>query len=686
LSTTLRRITRASLHSAGAAVIASAVLVPLASTAPAHAASPVVYVAEGGSDVGDCGAATSACATVTYALTKVSAAGTVKVGGTIYDNVVVPDSLPGLTISGADAPAGSPAVIDGGGTARVMSANKPLTVDHLTIRNGKTTGNGGGIFAGDDLTVLNSTLTGNTGVSGGSIYGWYSDVVIIDSTITTSSSTTAGFGGGAVFDGYGSVSVIRSTLAGNKAPSGGGGAVYMYDVAPLSVVDSTISGNTATNAGGGLSGRYITVVNSTIANNTASFGGAISNVSGTSSVIASTISGNSAGAINTVNGTTRIGATILGSGAGGSMCSGSGGSFVSGGYNLVADSSCGFTSTGDLQGQDPSLGALQNNGGPTLTQRPSAASPAVNRIPIGTVINGVQVCEREDQRGVPGPVTGATACAAGAVEPAGVPQAPLLVTSTEGDVLTPLTLTASGGTAGGALSYQASDGTASGCAVSGSPAELSAETAGTCLVTATKAADGVYDAVSSVPTTVTLAKAVQAALHLVTVAGTVGTPLALRISGGSGTGAVGFAVIGGTGCSLSRTPPYTLTAGTAGTCVVRATKAADARYDGAVSAAQTVRFSATVPGTVRRLKVTGKASAKRRSVTWQAPASLGGTRITGYRVVVVKGSRTVFKATVTTTRIILRSAKLHHGRFTVRVQALNGVGPGRAVAARFTVR
>jgi hypothetical protein len=84
----------------------------------------------------------------------------------------------------------------------------------------------------------------------------------------------------------------------------------------------------------------------------------------------------------------------------------------------------------------------------------------------------------------------------------GTPQAALTVTSVTGHVGTPLTLTTSGGSGTGAVSYTVASGTASGCAVSGT--SLTATSTGTCIVTATKAADSTYLSVSSAATTVTL--------------------------------------------------------------------------------------------------------------------------------------------------------------------------------------
>jgi outer membrane protein OmpA-like peptidoglycan-associated protein len=61
-------------------------------------------------------------------------------------------------------------------------------------------------------------------------------------------------------------------------------------------------------------------------------------------------------------------------------------------------------------------------------------------------------------------------------------------------------LTSSGGSGTGTVTYAATDGTASGCAIT--DGELTATSAGTCLVTATKASDGTYAAMTSTSTSV----------------------------------------------------------------------------------------------------------------------------------------------------------------------------------------
>lgn len=54
------------------------------------------------------------------------------------------------------------------------------------------------------------------------------------------------------------------------------------------------------------------------------------------------------------------------------------GSIVDNGYNLCSGNSCGFTGETSLNGRDPLLGALKDNGGPTVTMTLLDGSPAID--------------------------------------------------------------------------------------------------------------------------------------------------------------------------------------------------------------------------------------------------------------------------------------------------------------------
>ncbi|MCH8042402.1 MAG: right-handed parallel beta-helix repeat-containing protein [Planctomycetes bacterium] len=169
-----------------------------------------------------------------------------------------------------------------------------VEINGVTITRGLSTGNGGGIISFENLSVTNSTISGNTAgdrfSDGGGIYVRFGDVTITNSTI--SGNTTATFGGG-MYVVRGSVTVTNSTISGNTAGSFGGGINAFNGV---TVTNSTISGNTAGGFGGGIyAHRMVTVINSIITGNIASSqGGGIYANGADVTVISSTISGNSA--------------------------------------------------------------------------------------------------------------------------------------------------------------------------------------------------------------------------------------------------------------------------------------------------------------------------------------------------------------------------------------------------------
>jgi hypothetical protein len=85
---------------------------------------------------------------------------------------------------------------------------------------------------------------------------------------------------------------------------------------------------------------------------------------------------------------------------------GSFGNLLSNGYNLSNEGTCTpyFNQTGDVNNENPNLGPLANNGGPTFTRLPNPPSAAIDAIPNGT--NGCGTTLTTDQRGAPRPING----------------------------------------------------------------------------------------------------------------------------------------------------------------------------------------------------------------------------------------------------------------------------------------
>jgi hypothetical protein len=238
---------------------------------------------------------------------------------------------------------------DGGGIENEVGATAMVTNSTLSGNSG---GSGGGIFNDGAATIDHSTLSGNTSGSGGGVANYW--ILTIDhSTLSGNTANNRGQGGGIL--NYELLRIHHSTLSGNVATTGGG----IANDGAAAIDHSTVSGNQASGQGGGISNTFpasvLTVTSSTLAGNVAAIGGGIRN-SGTLSADNTILAGNSATSGLDLDG-----------------------DLGSQGYNLIGNTQggSGFAAS-DLLDVDPRLGPLQDNGGPTRTMAVLAGSPALN--------------------------------------------------------------------------------------------------------------------------------------------------------------------------------------------------------------------------------------------------------------------------------------------------------------------
>ena len=240
----------------------------------------------------------------------------------------------------------------------------------------------GGIYStsGVEITLIDTTVNENYGMTGGLVSSGSGTEVILDGC-TISGNTSAGYGGG-IYNGSGVIlSLINSTVSGNLADDNGGG---VFNSGTISLLHATITenitdqDNDGSGNGGGFYGSGTFTMTHTIVANNLDMGGVYPDCYGT---------------------------------------------VVSGDYNLLGigdTGSCAFSAqTHDLVGTtaaplDPLLTALADNGGPTETHAPLPTSPVVDLIPPAT-------CSLlTDQRGFSRPVDydgdGTAQCDIGAVE------------------------------------------------------------------------------------------------------------------------------------------------------------------------------------------------------------------------------------------------------------------------------
>jgi hypothetical protein len=385
--------------------------------------------------------------------------------------LVLADSSGSLTIQATSGVT----TIDAGGASRVFDVQSGTTamLEDLTVTGGSAT-DGGGIDNAGTLTLADVIITGNTAADGGGLFNDESSATLTGCTVSGNMAT--GSAGG--IDNYeGTMSLTGSTIAANTAMGGSGGG--LLNSGTISLTDSAVSGNTAAGSGGGLYndgtttltgctvsgntagvsggglGTYhyssMSLVDSTVSGNTAGgYGGGLFDYAGTLTLTFATVAGNSAQAAGAEAGagggvfaqgtnytqpTTRLLDTIVAgnTGAAGTPDNLGGVAPVNSGGNVVGSGAVSLDPADNKVGvDDPMLGPLQDNGGPTLTMAELPGSPAID---AGFFLLDQTATDQRGDPRVQGLAPDAGAYELAAATPA--PEAPSLVVTTLSDVINP---------------------------------------------------------------------------------------------------------------------------------------------------------------------------------------------------------------------------------------------------------
>lgn len=282
------------------------------------------------------------------------------------------DAAPGNGVCSAGTPTGGPCTL----RAAVQESNALAGLDTITVPRGNYVLTIPGIVedesATGDLDITDSVVIDGAGARSTTIDGNGLDRVLdvpgissdvgpdlpSDATVSLSGVTITGglssIGGGIRNDG--TLRVERSAISNNTTGANGGG---IFNNGTANLVNSTISNNTAVVAGGGI-GNFgsaaLTFLNVSLNANSAPAGANLSNDAADATTFENTIVANAQG--------------------GGTNCAGPG--TTSDGNNLDDDGSCDFDRSSDINNEDPRLGALRDNGGPTNTHALQKGSPAIN--------------------------------------------------------------------------------------------------------------------------------------------------------------------------------------------------------------------------------------------------------------------------------------------------------------------
>ncbi len=251
-----------------------------------------------------------------------------------------------------------------------VGASAGVTISGLAVRGGRiNSGGGAGLRNLGTLRLLEMEISGN-------IHG-------------------SGVGAGGGISNRGSLTLERSIVADNGAIGSGG----ILNTGTMFVTNSTFSGNSAGAVAAGIGNDGDLVIShTTIFDNAAtSAGGGIHNyLSGSLTLRNSVVAGNRAG--TGANDISNVGEILETA------------------YNLIeSPTGHSIVATGDngnLIGEDPLLGSLAENGGPTRTHALLEDSPAIDAIPFGVLGCGTEALA--DQRGVSRPQGGG--CDIGAFE------------------------------------------------------------------------------------------------------------------------------------------------------------------------------------------------------------------------------------------------------------------------------
>ena len=147
-----------------------------------------------------------------------------------------------------------------------------LTLKRVTVANGRSS-RGAGLRTLGDLTLINSTVSGNSSTGrGGAIYsrgGDYQPVALtLRNTVVSGNSARRG-AGIAAYD-YSSVTISGSAVVENVAKARGGG-ILINNSSSTTITGSTVSYNSAS-TGGGIWGDFysnLAIINTTVSGNTA---------------------------------------------------------------------------------------------------------------------------------------------------------------------------------------------------------------------------------------------------------------------------------------------------------------------------------------------------------------------------------------------------------------------------------
>lgn len=244
-----------------------------------------------------------------------------------------------------------------------------VNISGLTITGGYSQGGGGGIYNAGALTLDNSMVISNSGGDGAGIFNAPGGT--LDLTDSTVASNRGSGQGGGIYN-AGTATIVNSTVSDNTALSGGG--VYNVFGTTVTLTNATVAyngntGNSSNPCFGGYFGGYFNNNN----NNSSSKGGGLYNEAQVSTNIGNTIVAKNSAAVGP-----DVFQADLNGNPGGLVAFSKGNNLIgqtNGSTGWIASDQTGTSASP----RDPKLGPLTQNGGPTTTRALLSGSPAIDK-------------------------------------------------------------------------------------------------------------------------------------------------------------------------------------------------------------------------------------------------------------------------------------------------------------------
>ena len=194
------------------------------------------------------------------------------------DDVTLAGNITDVSASFGETEGAADDLLDDNSRVLNFSSTGDLTLESLAITGGHTRGrnaDGGGIRTVNNISLINSTVSGNSsGEYGGGIYAQLGNVTLTNSTVSRNATTDDYSRGGGINARRGNVTLTNSTVSENLATSGGGifaSFGNMTLTGNVTLINSTVSGNLThrgfEGSGGGINARSVTLTDSTVSGN-----------------------------------------------------------------------------------------------------------------------------------------------------------------------------------------------------------------------------------------------------------------------------------------------------------------------------------------------------------------------------------------------------------------------------------